>query len=520
MLTPDYQQRDAPSPDPLRYLLLVLLGTLLPAVLMVAYNYWLDPYRVFGGDYRHRVVEPNQSFIKMQWVLAHPDRYDTFLFGSSRVGHIDVQGYFGPKAYNFTYSDGLPREHYRNLKALIAHGVRVERVFIGLDEISYLINPDVHRDQLLRMPHYFTSGESPFDFYRHYLLRYPSRVDELLWSWILFSREVGGSRAIDFDITSTGMPLCQHCDDAIDANLEAHSQRADFAAFIMRANSYSMDAAMADIAALLELAEQEHFRLTFFFNPLFGPRYEAMNQERLYDFKWRLAHLTPFYDFSGLYPVLYERSNFYESIHYREPIAELILRYLGGQAHASEGFGARVDAANIAAHLAYLSEQLRIKSPAAYRHLVYQQRLRDYRRSEGWRPEGRHAFPQRLLETAVAGTCHIDRINGQLAAGQAAISPNGDERISVSGWFAAVGATIVVRLNDTTGRARDFIALGGLERADVARVIGEHGRFSGFQAEFPATELPVGAQQLEVFAWQAESGVLQRCAQTVRLQLP
>ena len=37
-----------------------------------------------------QITEPNQHYLKVKYVLNYPDKYDSFLFGSSRVGKIDV----------------------------------------------------------------------------------------------------------------------------------------------------------------------------------------------------------------------------------------------------------------------------------------------------------------------------------------------------------------------------------------------------------------------------------------------
>ena len=51
--------------------------------------------------------------------MNNKKKYDSFIFGSSRVGKINPLKIENGKYYNMTYSEGLPREHYQNIKFLI-----------------------------------------------------------------------------------------------------------------------------------------------------------------------------------------------------------------------------------------------------------------------------------------------------------------------------------------------------------------------------------------------------------------
>ena len=106
---------------------LCLLALCVGAVLsvFVGINVLGDPYNVFHVDHiRDMGVEPNKNFIKMKYVLENKDKYDTFIFGSSRVGflYFDTSPY--EHYYNMSYSEGLPKEHLDNLKVLLAAGVQ------------------------------------------------------------------------------------------------------------------------------------------------------------------------------------------------------------------------------------------------------------------------------------------------------------------------------------------------------------------------------------------------------------
>ena len=93
-------------------------------ILELAIHMAVDPYNVFHWqEIRDNGVEPNSNYIKMQYVLHNPDKFDSFLFGSSRTGFVNVEHIPEGKWYNMSYSEGLPAEHLENLRELIANDI-------------------------------------------------------------------------------------------------------------------------------------------------------------------------------------------------------------------------------------------------------------------------------------------------------------------------------------------------------------------------------------------------------------
>ena len=127
----------------------------------------VDPYNVFHWQkIRDNGVEPNSNYIKMQYILHNPDKFDSFLFGSSRTGFVDVEKIPDGKWYNMSYSEGLPAEHLENLQELIANGIIPKNVMIGVDNISAFVDPSLHQNQFYRIPYPRTHK---LEFYGKYL---------------------------------------------------------------------------------------------------------------------------------------------------------------------------------------------------------------------------------------------------------------------------------------------------------------------------------------------------------------
>ena len=73
-----------------------------------------DPYNVFHADaIRDNGVEANKNYIKMNYILKHPDKFDSYMFGNSHVSSIHVEKLEGVHCYNMTYSSGAVWEPER-----------------------------------------------------------------------------------------------------------------------------------------------------------------------------------------------------------------------------------------------------------------------------------------------------------------------------------------------------------------------------------------------------------------------
>jgi len=95
------------------------------SVVVVTVNFYVDHHGVrmslFSGNKKIvQTVYPdgiNQHMFNPERIFRNPDKFDSFLFGSSRTGVIDVAKISAGRFYNMSYSLGLPEQHLAILKA-------------------------------------------------------------------------------------------------------------------------------------------------------------------------------------------------------------------------------------------------------------------------------------------------------------------------------------------------------------------------------------------------------------------
>jgi hypothetical protein len=314
----------------------------------------LDPYNVFHyRAVRDNGVEPAKNYIKMRYLLDNPKKFTAYLFGSSRVGGIDVGAISGLRWYNMTYSGGVPHEHLANFSVMIKNGIIPDTVMIGVDDIACYTSPEAHKTQLLRTPF---PVEAPGNkaAYAGFLVKYCTPI--VLGSLpIILSHKKdnrtfrkqfyeNGGRSIADDIASLGKFDWQKVPP------------------IAAPTFTQTDSALADIQGIITLCAAHNITLIVFTNPLHVLTYTAAVKRGYIDFLERLSGLTCFYNFSGVNDVTTNNDNYRETSHYRLNVGDMIIdRVFNDKVDEkllSQGFGYYVTPENRAALLDMLRKQV------------------------------------------------------------------------------------------------------------------------------------------------------------------
>lgn len=338
------------------------------------FNYTVDPYGFFRKDLTKQLIVPNENFLKTRYITSARPSFDSFVFGSSRVGHIHVPVINnGGNWYNMTNAGGIPQEHQLNIEYMIKKGVKIRELLIGLDEFSYSVNPETRAQQWSSKPYSPARGESPFWCYVRYILRFPDiKVLQTAYKEYQARKQPQGSKAATFftyyDFYGTGQGTIKEIDAEIDRNPEKHSSDPKFLK-PYKPNyddaDYSDDA-LASLKRIIDLARANDIRLTIFINPTHKTTYLATNQERFFSFKRRLSRLCDYYDFSGLNQVTQNNFYYYETSHYRPIVGKMIVHRIFDTNSSDSSFGTLVTAATVERHLAQQREEIRRYAAGAY----------------------------------------------------------------------------------------------------------------------------------------------------------
>lgn len=314
---------------------------LLVIVFTMGWNYTFDTTGLFNQDFSVKREEPNQHFVKVRYILSNKNRYNAFCFGSSRVGNIDLEKINNElHYYNMTYSVGLPDEWFEDLQTFIKHGVKIKQVIIGLDDFSFRINPNAHKTDWLRLPY---NDNDKFNIYLSYLLRMPNKPHN------------STNKGSIYDIYGSGRPLHEEVDKEIEAHIEQHINDPKFRSADI-SESYRLAETIHTIQQIKELCLINNIQLIVFINPIHCTTYLGNNLQQFNEFKYELAKVIDYYDFSGLNDITTNNYYYYETNHYRPLVGDMIVERLfhGG----NNDFGFYVTNENVAEHLRALEIQV------------------------------------------------------------------------------------------------------------------------------------------------------------------
>lgn len=298
----------------------LLLPILLFFLIISCYNIYLDPYGVINGNMEAQKIIPNQRYLKTKFILKNKNLFNCFLFGSSKAGKIDVSKLNDNKSwYNFQYSEALPQEILTDLKLLINKNVVIDKIIIGLEGDSYLVDPEIHMTQPLR------KGYKNFLFpLIEYILLKPSlkiyREIKLSETKKYFEKGLYNS------IYNKGFFKKNKKDLFIEENPQKHLESLVFNECLLP--SYyepRISKTIITIRSIIKFCKINHIEIVFFVHPMYYKRYEKLLALDFLRFLKALSKETSFYDFSGYNSWTINTLNYYECSHYRPKIGDSII---------------------------------------------------------------------------------------------------------------------------------------------------------------------------------------------------
>lgn len=300
---------------------LIILSLIIAAICL--YNYKLDPYGIWKTDFSNQVLEPNKIYLKTKYILNNTDEYNSFVFGSSRVGAIEAELLENGTYYNMTYSQGLPKDWLENIKLFLNNGVTIKNILIALDDFSFTVDPTSHDREPLRLS-YSKLNNNPFEYFKTYLLRDP---------WNLYNRETIKGEKINhrdganMDLYGTGRGFNTFSEEVEllenITNEEINAARYNEPLIYFDKNRTADT--LKEIEEIILLCQENNIELKVIFNPLHHTTYNAIDKNILNTAIKEVAKLTDIWDFTGLNSITTNNYYWLETSHYRLIVGRMIL---------------------------------------------------------------------------------------------------------------------------------------------------------------------------------------------------
>ena len=326
----------------MKKLFLKLLLLLVPLIIYVSVIYANDIFNVFHYDnIRKTDASSDDNYIKTRYILEHPDKYNAFILGSSRVANLPAEGL--PTSidgdelswYNMTYPMGCPQDNLETLKTFIKNGVSIRSVVIGIDEISmYRTYSDNAQELMYRQ--YQEYKNSPLKYYYSYLTVKPDfALLKKAYSQTPSDRE---NIAMYY---SYGVEL-PNCDTS-------YPSEAGPMVSSLGCSNYSGSEAIDAIKELVTLCREHDIQLKVFTSPVLETTYREAAEKGYLDFLKDVSECTDFYNFSGLNEYSTEMRYYFDASHYRPYVGLEMERIMYDLTPNSDvtSFGAYINSENI-----------------------------------------------------------------------------------------------------------------------------------------------------------------------------
>ena len=321
-----------------RFLKKCLIFLSLLSLIFLPLGVGLDPYNIFHWNHiRNNGVEPNKSYVKMMNILKNPDKFDSFLFGSSRAGFFDVSKMDDGNYYCMAYSEGIPAEHLQNLKDLVKRGIKIKNVTMGVDDISYFVDPAFHKDQLYRKQFPWSgTNTDKADFYLSYL------------DLITLSQSIEVIMKHKNTDPHYGERLLATGTENLSIATDFHYEKTDAT---WSDYYYPREESLDEIREIVDFCRENDINLRIFTNPLNGYTYAKDIANGYIKYLKELAKVTPYWNFSGFNNVTLDMTNYYETSHFSPEVADEIIERIyhnkGDEELLRQGYGMYVTEENV-----------------------------------------------------------------------------------------------------------------------------------------------------------------------------
>jgi hypothetical protein len=303
-----------------KWLVIILIITLLPLLLIGGFNYYIDP--LWNFSHAHKFNRIQLSFDERQqktnYISSVPRDYNTLILGSSRTTYMNQYDLVGYRAYNYALSIMLMEEYNDYIEyAKLRNGYDFEYIVIGLD--FFVTNKNLKLENEFRPPSYYIE-KSNEPAYRYKTLLSRDVLDYSLKNYEASQRGIPQTLAYDRRNIKTLNKVSEAQKQAqINTNLDRYKN-------LIYAHYEYRD--VKQILSALK-ANNPHTNFIIFTTPIARPLWDLMLDQGLGPFyeQWLRDSVEVFgqvHNFNYPNSITNDLKNFYDASHVYPEIETLI----------------------------------------------------------------------------------------------------------------------------------------------------------------------------------------------------
>lgn len=328
-----------------RWFGVLFVSAIFALLLICAFNYIVDPFGVFGDKFINwhtfNFVN-NPRIAKIGYLDNNHDKYNGYAIGGSKSGSINpllLNEYYGDNTsfYSMLMYGGDFFDYEKTLQYLVEN-YSVDHIVIhmSMHEMSHYheakkeMNNDLHAKVL---------GEPLLPFYMKYLTLNLGYGTEKLEG--LLKRRYDPMESNQF-IPETGVYNKSERDKEDLGTLEEYlAKYPEFKNPLYKMDSSGAEENLKSLARMKEYCESRGISFMFIVAPTYEKEMDRYEVDGVKDFLDRAAEITPYWNFSGYNTISEDPRYFYDPMHYRNNVGEMILARIFGdkRVEVPEDFG-------------------------------------------------------------------------------------------------------------------------------------------------------------------------------------
>lgn len=332
-----------------RWFLILIVSAILTLTFVCAFNYLVDPFGVFGDRFlkwhSYNFVN-NPRVAKIGYLDRNYEKYNAYIIGGSKSSSINpllLNKYYGDGTsfYSMLMYGGDFYDYEKTLHYLVEN-YNVEHIIIhmSMHEMSHYheIKPEINNEL-----HAKVLKEPLVPFYLKYLtLNLGYGKDKLV---SLLKRRYDPMEGNQF-IPETGVYNKVVRDAEELGTLEEFLEKyPEFNSPLPKVGSSGVEGNLGALKRMKEYCESRGISFMFIIAPTYFREMDRYDYNAVEDFLNRAAEITDYWNFSGYNTISYDARYFYDPMHYRNNVGEMMLARIFGDdsVEVPEDFGVYVE---------------------------------------------------------------------------------------------------------------------------------------------------------------------------------
>jgi peptidoglycan/xylan/chitin deacetylase (PgdA/CDA1 family) len=327
-----------------------ILTCLAICVLFAAYNALIDPFGIFGDKllrYPEYSMTQNPRIAKIAYLDKNYEKYDSYVIGCSKSSSLPTDSlnkYFSATFYNMIMYGGDLYDIEKTAEYIVNnYTAKNIVVLIGLEEARAF---NTEADETKGNLHAKVDGSAIFPFYLKYLFLNPEYSKSKIESYLDRSYLISPDEVF---VAQTGTYNKSKRDAERIPPLTAYlRENPNFTSATWYNTIPDADLCVQSIKRIKALCEDNGISFTLIACPVYEKELRCYNSEELLAYYKKIAEVTDFWNFSGYTDITYEPRYFYDSMHFRNCVGDMMLSKMfnDSSVYVPENFGDYITSEN------------------------------------------------------------------------------------------------------------------------------------------------------------------------------